>query len=248
MKKLSFFLKKNNGRNNQGKIMFRHRGGGHRRRYRMIDLKKFIFSVESIVYQIIYDPNRTAQLGLILYKNGIFSYILGYKGMLLGDILSCGENASLTAGNTLFLKDIPIGTLIYNIELSRGQGGIISRAAGTFSQIINKYVYNNNEVLIRFKSKEEYLIHSLCKATIGTVSNELNYLKFLRKAGQTRWLNKRPIVRGVAMNPVDHPHGGGEGKTSGGRPSVTPYGIITKGKPTRKKNIINFKIIKSRKK
>lgn len=250
MTKLSSLFKQNSGRNNRGIITFRHRGGGNKRRYRFIDFKRFFLELQAIVYKIEYDPNRTSFICLILYRNGVFSYILAYKGVELGHVinnfLSVNKN-NMIYGNSFFLKDIPVGSLIYNVELTNGKGGVIGRSAGCYCQVVNKFVYDYNTILVRFKSKEEYLLNYMCRAVIGSVSNEDHKLKKYYKAGQIRWLSRRPIVRGVAMNPIDHPHGGGEGKTSGGRPSVTPYGVITKGKPTRK-NKINPFILISRKK
>lgn len=245
-KSLCSLVKKNSGRNNRGVITVRHRGGGHRRQYRYINFNFIFLRIPGIIYKIKYDPNRNCQIGLVLHRNGLLNYIIGYNGMSVGDILN--ERSNLVSGNTLFLKDIPIGSLIYNVELKPGFGGQIARAAGSYCQIISKNAHGLGLVLIKFKSKEEYLLNEFCKGTLGVVSNVDFNLKKLYKAGQNRWLGKRPSVRGVAMNPVDHPHGGGEGKTSGGRPSVSFKGVITKGKPTRKKNKLNKFIIKSRKK
>ena len=236
-KKLSFFLKKNSGRNSFGCITVRHRGGGHRRRYRFINFNYIFINVSGIIYNIEYDPNRNCSLGLILYKNGLFGYILGYQNMKIGDLINSNKN--LLSGSSFLLKNVPVGSLIYNVELVPGKGGQIGRSGGSFCQIINKYIYGELLVLVKFKSKEEYLLDHRCKAFLGVVNSSFKK-QVLYKAGQNRWVGKRPKVRGVAMNPVDHPHGGGEGKTSGGRPSVSFKGVITKGKPTRRLCINKF--------
>ena len=232
MKNLSVFLKKNSGRNNQGRITVRHRGGGHKRRYRLIDFVRVLNRCKGVVYKVEYDPNRNCFIGLILYENGLLSYVLGYNGIKVGDILNFIDN-SFVLGSVFYLKEVSIGSLIYNVEFKPGMGGCIARSAGSYCQVINKYVYGNNLILVRLKSGEEYLLNKDCKVNLGSVSIINSKFKTFYKAGQRRWLGWRPTVRGVAMNPVDHPHGGGEGKTSGGRPSVSPKGFITKGKPTR---------------
>jgi len=230
IKKLIKGFKRSYGKNNQGKITIKGRGGGHKRLYRIISfdrekIKKA--SVESIEY----DPNRSSNIALIKddFKN--FYYILAPEGLTKGSIVESGKNASINIGNSLPLKNIPLGSFIHNISLKTNKGGQLLRSAGTFGQLIQKGEKYAN---IRLQSGEQRLFLLDCFATIGSVSNPDHKNKKIGKAGRNRWLNKRPRVRGVAMNPVDHPHGGGEGKTSGGRPSVTPKGIITKGKPTRK--------------
>jgi large subunit ribosomal protein L2 len=233
IKKLIKGFKRSNGRNNQGKITVRHRGGGHKRLYRKITLNRSTGSVEGYVNKILYDPNRSANIAYI--KNDLNSFlILAPEGLQLNQYVKSSSKAELKIGNALPLKDIPIGSLIHNISLNPNSKGKLIRSAGTSAQLIQKI--NDKYAKIRLSSGELKLILLTCYATLGTVSN-INFKKIkLGKAGRSRWLNRRPVVRGVAKNPVDHPHGGGEGKTSGGRPSVTPQGRITKGKPTRKKN------------
>jgi large subunit ribosomal protein L2 len=237
IKKLTIGFKRSNGRNNQGKITVRHRGGGHKRLYRKISFNRSK-NIEGYVSKIIYDPNRSANIAYIkqnLEKNELKEYfILAPEGLKLNQYIKSSLDAELKIGNSLPLSEIPIGSLIHNISLKpKGKGQLI-RSAGTSAQLIQKV--NNKYAKIRLRSGELKLILLSCFATLGTVSN-INHKKIkIGKAGRSRWLNKRPVVRGVAKNPVDHPHGGGEGKTSGGRPSVTPQGRITKGQPTRKKS------------
>lgn len=219
-----------NGRNNQGKITVRHRGGGHKRLYRKITFNRN--GVEGYVKKILYDPNRSANIALI--ENQLKSYfLLAPEGLKENTYIQSSYQAELKIGNALPLFHIPIGSLIHNISLSPNAKGKLIRSAGTSAQLIQKI--NNKYAKIRLRSGELKYIPLYCYAVLGIVSN-LNHKKIqLGKAGRSRWLNKRPKVRGVAMNPIDHPHGGGEGKTSGGRPSVSPQGKITKGKPTRNK-------------
>lgn len=232
IKKLTKGFKRANGRNNQGKITVRHRGGGHKRLYRKINFNRSQ-NIEGFVSKILYDPNRSAHIAYI--KNNVEeNLILAPKGLEINQYIKSSSKAELKIGNALPLKDIPIGSLIHNISLYPKSKGKLIRSAGTSAQLIQKI--NNKYAKIKLSSGEFKLILLSCYATIGIVSNINHYKKKLGKAGRSRWLNKRPHVRGVAKNPVDHPHGGGEGKTSGGRPSVTPQGKITKGKPTRKKN------------
>jgi large subunit ribosomal protein L2 len=232
IKKLIKGFKRANGRNNQGKITVRHRGGGHKRLYRNITFNRSL-NIKGFVSNILYDPNRSANIAYI--KNDIESHlILAPEGLKINQYIESSLEAELKVGNALPLKNIPIGSLIHNISLHPTGKGKLIRSAGTSAQLIQKI--NNKYAKIRLTSGELKLILLTCYATLGTVSN-INHKKIkLGKAGRSRWLNRRPKVRGVAMNPVDHPHGGGEGKTSGGRPSVSPQGRITKGKPTRKKN------------
>lgn len=232
IKKLIKGFNRSNGRNNQGKITVRHRGGGHKRLYRKISFNRSK-NVEGFVTKILYDPNRSANIAYI--KNELESYlILAPEGLNLNEYIKSSPEAKLKIGNALPLKNIPVGSLIHNISLYPKSGGKLVRSAGTSAQLIQKL--DNKYAKIRLSSGELKLILLSCYATLGIVSN-INHKKIkLGKAGRSRWLNRRPKVRGVAKNPVDHPHGGGEGKTSGGRPSVTPQGKITKGKPTRKKN------------
>nr|YP_010616487.1 ribosomal protein L2 [Peronosclerospora sorghi]WAU47939.1 ribosomal protein L2 [Peronosclerospora sorghi] len=231
IKSLTKGFQRANGRNNQGKITVKHRGGGHKRLYRIINFNRSK-NIEGFVDKILYDPNRSANIAYI--KNDFQSYlIIAAEGLKLNQYIKSSSNAELKIGNALPLQNIPIGSLIHNISLYPKAKGKLIRSAGTSAQLIQKI--NNKYAKIRLSSGKLKLILLTCYATIGTVSN-LNYNKIkLGKAGRSRWLNRRPSVRGVAKNPVDHPHGGGEGKTSGGRPSVTPHGKITKGKPTRRK-------------
>ena len=232
IKSLTKGFKRANGKNNQGKITVKHRGGGHKRLYRKINFNRSQ-NIEGLVIKILYDPNRSANIAYI--KNKFQSYlILSPEGLKINQYIKSSSNADLKVGNALPLQNIPIGSLIHNISLYPQSRGKLIRSAGTSAQLIQKI--NNKYAKIRLNSGELKLILLMCYATLGIVSN-INHKKIkLGKAGRSRWLNKRPSVRGVAKNPVDHPHGGGEGKTSGGRPSVTPQGKITKGKPTRKKN------------
>ena len=232
IKSLTKGFKRANGKNNQGKITIKSRGGGHKRLYRKINFNRST-NLEGSVVKILYDPNRSANIAYI--KNNLSSYlILAPEGLQVNQYIKSSSNADLKIGNALPLQNIPIGSLIHNISLYPQARGKLIRSAGTSAQLIQKI--NNKYAKIRVNSGELKLILLNCYATLGTVSN-INHKKIkLGKAGRSRWLNKRPSVRGVAKNPVDHPHGGGEGKTSGGRPSVTPQGKITKGKPTRKKH------------
>lgn len=219
------------GRNNQGRITVRHRGGGHKRLYRLISFKRKS-NIKGTVKNLEYDPNRSANIALIENNDDSYEYIIAPKNLKIGDQVSSEKNADIQIGNSLPLGEIPLGTYIHNISLVPHGGGKFIRSAGTFGQIIQK---NEKLVKVRLQSNEQRLFNINCYATIGIVSNSDHKNIKLGKAGRSRWLNRRPHVRGVAMNPVDHPHGGGEGKTSGGRVSVTPSGRITKGKPTRKK-------------
>ena len=231
IKKLTKGFQRANGRNNQGKITIRHRGGGHKRLYRKISFKRSE-NIQGYVSNILYDPNRSAHIAYIKNEFNSF-FILAPKGLNINTLIESSSKADLKIGNALPLKNIPIGSLIHNISLYPNSKGQLIRSAGTSAQLIQKI--NNKYAKIRLSSGELKLILLSCFATLGIVSN-VDYKKIkLGKAGRSRWLNRRPKVRGVAKNPVDHPHGGGEGKTSGGRPSVTPQGKITKGKPTRNK-------------
>ena len=231
MKSLMKGFQRSNGRNNQGRITVRHRGGGHKRLYRKICFNRSK-AIQGIVSKIVYDPNRSAHIAYIQNQNES-NFILAPEGLKLNSFIQSSSIAELKPGNALPLKNIPIGSLIHNISLYPHSKGKLIRSAGTSAQLIQKI--NNKYAKIRLSSGELKLILLSCYATLGIVSN-INHKKIkIGKAGRSRWLNKRPKVRGVAKNPVDHPHGGGEGKTSGGRPSVSPQGRITKGKPTRNK-------------
>ena len=242
-KKLLRPYKKTGGRNNYGRITCRHRGGGHKRRYRIIDFKRDKIGVPAKVAAIEYDPNRTARIALLHYFDGEKRYILAPDKLKVGDIVVSSRHADILPGNAMPLKYIPLGTLVHNIELKKGKGGQLVRAAGTAAQIMAK---EGKYVLVRLPSGELRKIHEECKATIGQVSNiEHSNIK-LGKAGRTRWLGRRPHVRGVAMNPVDHPLGGGEGRSHGGRHPCSPWGWITKGGKTRGKKPSDKYIVKRR--
>jgi large subunit ribosomal protein L2 len=219
------------GRNNQGRITVWHRGGGNKKLYRIIDFKRALFNIPARILQIQKDPNRTSKIALICYKNGILSYILAPKNLKQGDLIESGEKAEISIGNALPIGLIPTGTLIHNIELKPGKGGQIMRAAGTFAKIIKKDEYKKS-IIIRLQSGKLFSISPYSMASIGIVSGDLTS-RILYKAGQSRWKNRRPVVRGMAMNPIDHPHGGGQGRSKGGGHPVTPWGKLTKGKLTR---------------
>jgi len=224
---------RNKGRNNQGVITIRHRGGGHKRKYRIIDFRRNKYDIEGTVTAIEYDPNRNARLALIYYKDGEKRYILQPNTLKVGDIIVSGSDSQIAVGNTLPLSQIPLGTAVHNVELIPNRGGQIVRAAGTSAKILAK---EGNYITLRLPSKEIRLIRKECYATIGEVSNNDAFLVRSGKAGRTRWLGKRPIVRGSVMNPCDHPHGGGEGRAPIGRTRpVTPWGKPALGIKTRKK-------------
>jgi len=223
-------LKSMGGRNNHGRITARRRGGGHKRRYRIIDFKRLKYDMEATVERLEYDPNRTAFIALVKYSDGDLSYILAPQRLRAGDKVISGKAVDIKPGNAMPMQSIPVGTIIHNIEMKVGKGGQIARSAGTYAQIIGK---DQGYAQLRLSSDELRLVRAECMATIGAVSNPDQQNIKLGKAGRKRWLGKRPQVRGVAMNPIDHPHGGGEGRTSGGRHPVTPWGKPTKGKRTR---------------
>jgi len=222
-------IKKTGGRNNQGRITVAHKGGGHKRRYRIIDFHRY--NLQGTISSIEYDPNRSSFIAGVSNENKV-SYILATADTIIGDPIFSGESADVKIGHALQLKNIPIGTFVHNLEISRGRGAQFIRSAGCRGQVVQK---NERNVLVRLSSGKRYVVPATCFATVGIVSNSEHNNRNLGKAGRSRWLSRRPTVRGVAMNPVDHPHGGGEGKTSGGRPSVTPWGKPTKGQPTRRK-------------
>lgn len=240
-------LKKTGGRNNTGRITSRHRGGGHKRLYRIIDFKRDKFGIEAKVTSIEYDPNRSARIALLTYKDGEKRYILAPNGLKVGDTLISGPEAEIKIGNSLPLANIPVGEFIHNVELKPGKGGQIARSAGVSIQIMAK---EGDFVTVRMPSGEIRKIHSKCHATMGIVSNLDHENISIGKAGRSRWLGIRPQSRGVVQNPVDHPHGGGEGKAPQGNPHpVSPWGWHTKGKKTRKfKKISSKYIIKRRSK
>src|SRR5690349_13318906 len=212
------------GRNNHGRITVRFRGGGHKQAYRRIDFKRRKFDVPATVERIEYDPNRTGFIALIKYGDGELSYILAPQRLGPGDTVVSGERVDVKPGNAMPLSNIPIGTIVHNIELKLGKGGQIARSAGTYAQIVGR---DGDYVIMRLNSTEQRLVNGRCMATIGAVSNPDNMNISIGKAGRTRWLGRRPHNRGVSMNPIDHPHGGGEGRTSGGRHPVTPWGFPT---------------------
>ncbi|HZG86997.1 50S ribosomal protein L2 [Paenibacillus sp.] len=229
------------GRNNQGKITTRHHGGGHKRKYRIIDFKRNKDGVPGRVATIEYDPNRTANIALINYVDGEKRYILAPKGLKVDDVIVSGPDADIKVGNTLPMENIPVGTVIHNIELKPGKGGQLVRAAGTEAQLLGK---EDTYVIVRLSSGEMRRILKVCRATIGSVGNEDHELINIGKAGRSRWMRKRPTVRGVVMNPNDHPHGGGEGRAPIGRKSpMSPWGKKTLGAKTRKKNKASDKYI-----
>ena len=229
-KSLTEGLRNKGGRNNNGRITARRRGGGHKRRYRIIDFKRLKHDVEATVLRLEYDPNRTAFIALIKYADGDLSYILAPQRVGEGDKIISGDTVDIKLGNAMPMQNIPVGTIIHNVEMKVGKGGQIARSAGTYAQIIGK---DQGYAQLRFNSGELRMVRAECMATVGAVSNPDQQNIKLGKAGRKRWLGKRPSVRGVAMNPIDHPHGGGEGRTSGGRHPVTPWGKPTKGKRTR---------------
>ncbi len=244
VKGLTEGLRKSGGRNNTGRITSRRIGGGHKRRYRLIDFKRNAkFDVPATVERLEYDPNRTAFIALIRYEDGEVSYILAPQRLQVGDTVIAGQRVDVKPGNTMPLANIPVGTIIHNVELKPGKGGQIARSAGTYVQLVGK---DQGYAQLRLGSGEVRLVRGECLATIGAVSNPDQQNVKLGKAGRKRWLGKRPSVRGVAMNPVDHPHGGGEGRTSGGRHPVTPWGKPTKGKRTRSNKKTDALIMRSR--
>ncbi len=238
-------LKKSGGRNNNGRITSRRRGGGHKRRYRVIDFKRNKDGIPARVAAIEYDPNRSARIALLVYADGEKRYILAPKGLQVNDALMSGAKAEIVPGNHLPLADIPLGTLIHNIELRPGKGGQLVRSAGTGAQLLAK---EGDYAHVRLPSTEMRLIHVRCSATIGEVGFSDHGNIDLGKAGRARYLGRRPKVRGVVMNPVDHPHGGGEGRSSGGRHPVTPWGVPTRGYRTRcNRRTDRFRVARRRK-
>ena len=237
-------LKKTGGRNVYGRITSRHRGGGHKRHYRVIDFKRNKIGIPAKVAAIEYDPNRSARIALLHYVDGEKRYILAPLNLKVGDMIETGPDADIKPGNCLPLKEIPLGTHIHNIELHYGKGGQIVRSAGAYAQLMAK---EKSYALIKLPSTEERLILLKCSATIGRVGNAIHENIKIGKAGRSTWLGRRPSVRGVAMNPVDHPMGGGEGRSSGGRHPCTPWGKPTKGYRTRKNRSTDRYIVKRRK-
>jgi len=244
-KSLTVSLTKSGGRNNHGRITSRHRGGGHKRRYRIIDFKRNKFDIPAKVFSIEYDPNRSARIALLHYADGDKRYIISPDGLKVGDQVMSGSKAEIKVGNALKIQDLPLGSFIHNVELKPGKGGQIGRSAGSSIQLMAK---EGNHAQLKLPSGEVRVVSLECMATYGTVGNSDHENISLGKAGRSRWLGIRPQTRGVAMNPVDHPMGGGEGKTSGGGHPVSPWGQKAKGLKTRKKkNPTNKYIIKRRK-
>src|SRR5581483_48219 len=231
------------GRNNHGHTSVRFRGGGHKQSYRYVDFKRRKFDVPATVERLEYDPNRSGFIALIKYKDGELAYILAPQRLKAGDEVVAGERVDIKPGNAMPLANMPVGTIVHNIELKKGRGGQLARSAGTYAQLVGK---DAGYAQLKLSSGELRLVPAECLATVGAVSNPDNQNIVIGKAGRTRWLGRRPVVRGVAMNPVDHPHGGGEGKTSGGRHPVTPWGKPTKGKKTRKNKATDKFIIRRR--
>jgi large subunit ribosomal protein L2 len=236
-------LRKSGGRNHSGQITIRHRGGGHKRRYRRIDFKRNKRDIPARVASIEYDPNRSARIALLHYADGEKRYILWPQGLKVGDEVIAGEAVPFNVGNALPLRAIPLGTLVHGVELQIGKGGQMARSAGAYAQLMAK---EGNTVTLRLPSGEVRIVHCNCFATIGEVGNAEHENVVSGKAGRTRWLGRRPKVRGVAMNPIDHPHGGGEGRTSGGRHPCTPWGKPTKGYKTRGKKTSDAFIVRRR--
>ena len=244
-KSLLVSLSRKGGRNNNGRITAKRRGGGHRKQYRVIDFKRRKDGIPAKVVGVEYDPNRSARIALLSYSDGEKRYIIAPSKLNVGDVLMSGENAEIRIGNCLLLKDIPEGTLIHNVEMRPGKGAQIARSAGSGVQLMAK---EGDYVTLKLKSGEVRLIHRNCRATIGTVGNADHENISIGKAGRVRWMGIRPRVRAVAMNPVDHPMGGGEGRSSGGRHPCSPWGQIAKGLKTRKVKKLSNKFILSRKK
>ncbi|GGK24884.1 50S ribosomal protein L2 [Salinarimonas ramus] len=244
VKALTEGLSQKGGRNNTGRVTVRFRGGGHKRTYRVVDFKRRARLGETAtVERIEYDPNRSAYIALIRYEDGTQSYILAPQRLSAGDTVTAGDKSDIKPGNALPLSAIPVGTIVHNIELKIGKGGAMARSAGSYGQIVGR---DQGYVSIRLTSGEQRLVHGQCFATVGAVSNPDHMNTSMGKAGRNRWLGRRPHNRGVAMNPIDHPHGGGEGRTSGGRHPVTPWGKPTKGRKTRSNKRTDKFIVSSR--
>ncbi|MCL7929930.1 50S ribosomal protein L2 [Halomonas llamarensis] len=235
---------KSGGRNNYGRITTRHVGGGHRQHYRLIDFKRTKDGIPATVERLEHDPNRSAHIALLKYADGERRYIIAPRGVSAGDVLESGVNAPIKKGNALPLRNIPLGSTVHGIELKPGKGAQIARSAGTSAQLVAR---EGNYATLRLRSGEMRKVLAECRATLGEVSNSEHSLRQLGKAGAKRWRGVRPTVRGVAMNPVDHPHGGGEGRSSGGRHPVTPWGVPTKGHKTRKNKRTDKLIVRRRK-
>ncbi|AOW50136.1 50S ribosomal protein L2 [Acetobacter ascendens] len=244
VKQLTEGKNKTGGRNNNGRITSRFRGGGHKQSYRYVDFKRRKFDVLGTVERLEYDPNRTAFIALVKYEDGELAYILAPQRLKVGDNVIAGARVDIKPGNAMPLASIPVGTIIHNIELKQGAGGKLARSAGTYAQLVGK---DSSYAQIKLQSGELRVVRGECMATVGAVSNPDNMNQHMGKAGRSRWLGRRPHNRGVVMNPVDHPHGGGEGRTSGGRHPVTPWGKPTKGYKTRVNKRTDSLIIRRRK-
>jgi len=242
-KHLTEGLSKKAGRNNKGRITARRRGGGHKRAYRIVDFKRRKVDVPASVERLEYDPNRTAFIALITYEDGEQSYIIAPQRLAVGDTVISADKADIKPGNSMPLANMPIGTIVHNIEMKPEKGAQLARAAGTYAQLVGR---DAGYAILKLKSGETRMVRGACRATVGAVSNPDNVNEQLGKAGRKRWLGKRPAVRGVAMNPIDHPLGGGEGRSSGGRHPVTPWGKPTKGKRTRSNKETDRYILRSR--
>jgi large subunit ribosomal protein L2 len=231
------------GRNNLGRITSRFRGGGHKKSYRLVDFKRRKVDMPAVVERLEYDPNRSAFIALVKYTDGELSYIIAPQRLAVGDQVVAGESVDVKPGNCMPIANIPVGTIVHNVEMKIGKGGAVARSAGTYAQIVGR---DEGYVILRLNSGEQRLVHGRCLATIGAVSNPDHMNVSIGKAGRNRWKGLRPHNRGVAMNPIDHPHGGGEGRTSGGRHPVTPWGFPTKGKKTRSNKRTDKFILASR--
>jgi large subunit ribosomal protein L2 len=244
LKSLTEGLSKSGGRNNTGRITTFHRGGGHKRTYRLIDFKRVKFDVVGTVERIEYDPNRTAWIALITYTDGEQAYIVAPQRLAAGDkVVSSMQSVDVKPGNAMPLERMPVGTLVHNVELKPRKGGQVARSAGAYAQYVGR---DQGWAILRLNSGEQRRVHGSCLATVGAVSNQDHGNTSIGKAGRNRWLGRKPVNRGVTMNPVDHPHGGGEGRTSGGRHPVTPWGKPTKGKKTRSNKATDKFIVRSR--
>ncbi|WEK05843.1 MAG: 50S ribosomal protein L2 [Candidatus Devosia phytovorans] len=244
VKTLTEGLSKSGGRNNRGRITSYHRGGGHKRTYRMIDFKRVKFDVTGTIERLEYDPNRTAWIALVKYEDGELAYIVAPQRLSAGDkVISSMNTVDVKPGNAMPLERMPVGTIVHNIELKPRKGGQVARSAGAYAQYVGR---DQGWAILRLNSGEQRRVHGSCLATVGAVSNQDHSNTSLGKAGRSRWLGRKPVNRGVTMNPVDHPHGGGEGRTSGGRHPVTPWGKPTKGKKTRSNKATDKFIVRSR--
>ena len=243
VKALTRGTKKSGGRNNHGRITSHHMGGGHKQRLRLVDFKRRKFDMPATVERLEYDPNRSAFIALIKYTDGELAYIIAPQRLKAGDEVVSGQRVDIKPGNCMPLANMPVGTIVHNVELKLGKGGQLARSAGTYVQLVGK---DAGYAQIKLSSGELRIVPGDCLATVGAVSNPDNQNTVIGKAGRNRWLGRRPVVRGVAMNPVDHPHGGGEGRTSGGRHPVTPWGKPTKGKKTRSNKATDKFIIRRR--